>query len=339
MSKKGDNWVDYKEIKAKMTMETLLIHYGLLDRFKISGKHAVGCCPIHKGTNAGQFSVDLERNIFNCFGDCHGGGNVLDFVAKMEGGLSVRQAALLIKGWYGLGSSDPKAEDTKKDKGKAREQSGEELVRKEDGGKKVVEANPPLKFQLKNLNHDHPYFAERGIELATINYFGLGFCSKGLMAGRVAIPIHNQAGELVAYAGRWPGDPPEGEAKYTLPPGFKKSLVLFNFHRAVTESPERKLIVVEGFFDCFRVWQAGFKNVVGLMGSALSEEQEDLLVNHTKMVTLMLDQDEAGRKAVQEILPRLARKLFVRVIELPSEGDQPDKVGGEKLKDFFEGLT
>jgi len=43
----------------------------------------------------------------------------------------------------------------------------------------------------------------------------------------------------------------------------------------------------------------------------------------------MLDQDEAGRKAVQEILPRLARKFFARVIELPTEGDQPDRLGQE----------
>jgi len=330
MSKKSENWVDYKEIKEKITMETLLIHYGLWDRFKISGKHAVGCCPIHRGTNAGQFSVDLERNIFNCFGDCHGGGNVLDFVAKMEGGLSVRQAALLIKGWYGIGSPAPEAPAVAKDQGKACKPVGQELVREEEGGESDADVNPPLKFRLKNLNPDHPYFAERGIEPATVNYFGLGFCSKGLMAGRVAIPIHNQAGDLVAYAGRWPGDPPDGEAKYKLPPGFKKSLILFNFHRAVTETPERRLIVVEGFFDCFRIWQAGFKNVVGLMGSVLSQEQEELLTGQAKMVTLMLDRDEAGRKAVQEILPRLARKLFVRVIELPSEGDQPDKLG-EKI--------
>jgi DNA primase len=55
--------------------------------------------------------------------------------------------------------------------------------------------------------------------------WNVGFCTgKGIMAGRVAIPIHNEQGELVAYAGRWTGDPPDGEGKYKLPTGFHKSV-------------------------------------------------------------------------------------------------------------------
>ena len=50
------------------------------------------------------------------------------------------------------------------------------------------------------------------------------------MAGRVCIPIHNTAGELVAYAGRWPGEPPEGVERYLLPKKFEKSRVLFNLN-------------------------------------------------------------------------------------------------------------
>ena len=98
------------------------------------------------------------------------------------------------------------------------------------------------------------------------------------MAGRIAIPIHNEQGELVAYAGRWPGEPPDGEGKYKLPAGFHKSLVVYNLHRAKDHAKEQGLIVVEGFFDCMRLHQAGIPNVVALMGSSLSEEQEALLV-------------------------------------------------------------
>ena len=94
----------------------------------------------------------------------------------------------------------------------------------------VVEeaVNPPLRFALK-LDPTHPYLTER-VSKETIETFGLGLCSKGSMAGRIAIPIHNEHGDLVAYAGRWPGDDgwPEGEDKYKLPPGFQKHRVLFN---------------------------------------------------------------------------------------------------------------
>src|SRR5256885_944822 len=82
---------------------------------------------------------------------------------------------------------------------------------------------------------------------------------KGSMGGRIAIPIHNQAGQVVAYAGRWPDDPPEGTAKYRLPKAFRKSLELFNCHRAGAADAARPLVVVEGFFDCIKIWQAGYR--------------------------------------------------------------------------------
>ena len=71
------------------------------------------------------------------------------------------------------------------------------------------------------------------------------------MAGRVVIPIHDENGFLVAYAGR---SLDETDPKYRFPPRFRKSLVLFNLHRAAAEG--KSVIVVEGFFDCFKVHQA-----------------------------------------------------------------------------------
>ncbi|MGA7410202.1 MAG: hypothetical protein WBW33_06935 [Bryobacteraceae bacterium] len=80
------------------------------------------------------------------------------------------------------------------------------------------------------------------------------------MSGRLVIPIHNERGELVAYAGR---SIDGSEPRYKLPAGFRKSQVLFSLHRVT--GPD--VIVVEGFFDCMKVWQAGHQAVVSLMGS------------------------------------------------------------------------
>ena len=86
------------------------------------------------------------------------------------------------------------------------------------------------------------------------------------MKDRIAIPIHNSIGELVAYSGRWVGDPPDKETpKYKLPSGFTKTLEVYNLHRARDEVGEKSLILVEGLFDCMKVWQAGFKNVAALI--------------------------------------------------------------------------
>ena len=76
------------------------------------------------------------------------------------------------------------------------------LEKKEGEGAKVNKTNKPLKFELQNLDPNHPFFRERGITLETAEYFGLGFCQKGMMKDRIAIPIHNEKNELVAYCGR-----------------------------------------------------------------------------------------------------------------------------------------
>ena len=80
------------------------------------------------------------------------------------------------------------------------------------------------------------------------------------MEERIVIPIHNEDGILVAYAGR---SLSQSEPRYRFPTRFRKSLVLFNLHRAIQRG--KSVIMVEGFFDCFKVHQAGFPCVVALM--------------------------------------------------------------------------
>ena len=132
------------------------------------------------------------------------------------------------------------------------------------------EPNKPLGFRLQGIDHHHPYLAQRGIDPETAEYFGVGFFSgKGSMSGRVVIPVENEKGELVAYAGRAIDG---GEPKYKLPAGFKKSQVLYNLPRAAEET-EGTVILVEGFFDCIKVTQAEHA-CVALMGCSMSAEQE-----------------------------------------------------------------
>ena len=116
------------------------------------------------------------------------------------------------------------------------------------------------------------------------------------------------------------GTPP----KYKLPAGFRKSLVLFNLHRAVA-SGEKTVVVVEGYFDCLCVHQAGFPGVVALMGSSLSPAQDRLLRVRFERVVLMLDGDEAGRAASRVIALRLSERGPVAVVWVPA-GSQPDQL-------------
>lgn len=334
-------WVDYKKIKTEVRIENLLKHYDLLGGLTEKNGNLVGKCPIHKGTNPTQFHASVAKNNFNCFGDCHGGGNVIDFVAKMEN-VDIRKAGMLIQKWFDIEAKRPS--ETKEaqpmlpfTKSEAKEEGVEKNFAKLVKERK--DENKPLAFKLQNLNQEHPYLTERGLETETIKFFGVGECNKGMMKERIAIPIHNISGELVAYIGRWIGGPPDKEmSKYKLPPGFLKSLEVFNLHKALDVIGEGGLILVEGLFDCMKVWQAGFKNVVALMGSSLSEAQENDIVEAVGLngkVYLMFDEDEAGRACRSDALERLSKKVFVKTIELGKEGMQPDTLTKEEIKELL----
>jgi DNA primase len=90
---------------------------------------------------------------------------------------------------------------------------------------------------------------------------------------------------------------------------------------------------VEGFFDCLRVHQAGYSNVVALMGVSLSEVQEQLLRERFPRLMLMLDGDEAGRRASQQLAARLKGKVSLSVVEAP--GRQPDQLSSEEMNSLL----
>lgn len=329
-------WVDFQAVKQAVTLGQVLERYGV--KLKRTGKELHGRCPIHQGKGDESFRANTEKNAFQCF-SCQAKGNVLDFVAAMEK-CSVRDAGLKLQEWFGLdGHLTQSSRATPRQASGARQTAGSdsagttpatdsELVREERAGECSSVANPPLKFQLRGIDHGHAYLADRGISKETAETFGVGlFSGKGSMQGRVVIPIHNEAGKLVAYAGRAIDNT---EPRYKLPAGFHKSAELYNLHRAIATG-QRGLIVVEGFFDAMKVHQAGYPFVVALMGCSMSQEQERLLVNHADMVLLMLDGDEAGRKGTDEIMLRLGRKVWAKAVSLP-EGQQPDQMSDEELR-------
>ncbi|MBA7491808.1 DNA primase [subsurface metagenome] len=326
--KSKTGWVDFKKIKEKVSMEDILGHYGLLKGLKRKENELVGFCPIHDGRRQkkGCFCANTAKNMWHCF-SCGAGGNVLDFVSLMES-VDIRQAGLLIQKWFGIVSG----EDRKLAKEK---EEVERPKRKKKKAEPEEAANPPLTFELKTLDSKHAYLKERGLKKETIKEFGLGYCKRGLMERRVVIPIHSEKGELIAYAGRYPGDPPEGELKYKLPPKFKKSLVVFNLNRVKDTGEDKGLILVKDFFDVFNLWQSGYKNVVALMGTSMSNEQERLIVQAVGgegKVALMFDSDEAGRSGSEDALSRLVSQVYVKLIKLDEEGLQPDTLSKEKIK-------
>ena len=288
---------DFGAIRYQTRFETVLAHYGLEARGQ--GVERMIRCPFHDDRSP-SCSINLDRKVFHCFA-CGEKGTILDFVATMES-RSIADAARLLVGWCNLSGASPASAGTQRMRSKR------------------VPDNEPLKFAL-TLDPAHPYLTGRGVSEATISRFGLGYCDRGVMKGRICIPIHDERGRLVAYAGRWAGlNPPSGEPRYRFPRGFRKRLVLFNYHRALTTS---HLVVVEGFWSVFRLDALGIA-AVALMGCTLSGEQEAIIRGSSvNRITLLLDGDVAGREATKEIALRLARYCFVHTPDLP-EGAEPD---------------
>jgi DNA primase len=335
-------WAGFDQVKAQVRIEQILERKNLLDEMKQKGKQLVGLCPFHNDSRTPSFKVTPSRNIWRCFG-CNIGGDVIDLVRQFEGytegdrTANRRKATVLIQEWFGITPQRPatKPKSRKKDainidspwKDGLEERVKEEEVEAaaeeepEPPADDETPINPPLKFELKNLDPDHPYLIERGLTKETVQTFGLGyFGGKGTMQGRIVIPIHNEQGELVAYAGRWPGDEgwPDGEDRYKLPTGFHKSHVLYNLHRARANATEG-LIVVEGFWSVFDLWQKGRLNTVSVMGSSVSVEQERLIVETVGprgRILLAFDADDAGRRGMIDAAARLTQHCFVRVVEL-----------------------
>ena len=177
----------------------------ILDRYSIralgNGAQRIALCPFHADTTP-SCSIYFERNVFHCFG-CNAKGSVLDFVARIEN-VSLRDAAALVEEICRLPSDAP-ARQTRR-------------ARQSSHSREPARPLRPLPFKLK-LDPTHPYLSTRGISPELAAQLGLGYCSCGtVMQGWICIPIHDEHGALVAYAGRRASDNiPRGVPKYLCP--------------------------------------------------------------------------------------------------------------------------
>jgi DNA primase len=330
-------WIDFRELRQKLNFLEIFENYSV--RLKVKGKQATGPCPLpqHGGERKKHcFSANLEKGIFQCF-SCEAKGNILDFCCLMDGGdpsrgADLRKTALALSKQSGAAADDQRSRPAKKSPAPHPEKiSGDKIV-----------INAPLDFALKNLQTDHPYFAEKELNPGTVAKFGLGFCSRGHFGGRIVIPLHSRQGMLVGYAGRTLD---ETEPKYLFPGTrkhdnlvheFRKTELLYNFHRI--SKPHGDLIVVEGFRSVWWLTQEGFGNVVALMGWFMSDEQEKLirsLRGTAGTLIILMDGDEAGRKARKSILERFKDSIPIIAPELPPD-TQPTDFTSDELESLFD---
>ena len=317
-------WVDYRALKQNVGIAEVLSSYHV--QLKAVARNQLrGRCPLptHGSDRSRQsFSVHTEKNVWCHSASCcearqgRVGGNILDLVALLER-CSIREAALRLQSGWLAGS-----------------RACEQLASKGNSSSPVLLR--PLPFSLR-LSW-HPYLDRRGVCTATAAQFGVGYyAGAGFLRGRIVFPIRDNEGRLVAYAGR---SIDGSEPRYLFPPGFWKSQVVFNLHRVCAEATgcPGVCVIVEGFFDCLRVHQAGYRKVIALMGVNLSEVQESILLARFHELVLMLDGDEAGRYATRQLAARLKERSSLSIANVPS-GRQPDQLSYEEIGQALFGAT
>jgi DNA primase len=189
------------------------------------------------------------------------------------------------------------------------------------------------------------YIEGSGLSLKLAEQAGLVIAGKegsfyDRFRGRLIFPIENIFGEIVAFGGRILG---EGEPKYLNSPEspvYIKGKNLYGLQKAKEAIRQSgSCLIVEGYFDAISLWNAGVRNVVATLGTALTRDHLELLRRYTQDVVALFDPDTAGRKALDRSLELfLGANMHARALILPDGCDPDDfikKYGKEKLDELI----
>jgi DNA primase len=350
-----------EEIRAMANAVDIISEYVQLRK---RGKNYVGLCPFHNEKTP-SFTVSDEKQIFHCFG-CHTGGNVFKFLMEYKK-ISFVEAVQELAEQLGIPL------EYEESAGYEEQQTEQETLYDVN----TEAAKYFLNNLLNDAEGEgvRKYLQERNIKTQTIRAFGLGYTLRGWenfinfakgkkidldkavnlgligksddgryydkLPGRLIFPIFSPNGRVVAFAGRIL-DPEEKGAKYINSPEsliYSKSKILYGLSFAKDEIRRlNKAILVEGYMDLISLYQSGIKNVVAVSGTALTDDQVQLLSRYTKDVVLLFDSDTAGIKAsMRSIEVLLKQDMEVKIVSLP-KGEDPDSYVNKFGKDKFDDL-
>jgi len=350
-----------EEIRTSVNIVDIISEFVQLRK---RGKNYVGLCPFHSEKTP-SFTVSDEKQIFHCFG-CHTGGNVFKFLTEYHK-ISFLEAVQELAEQQGIAIEFDKAEYS--------EQQSEQEVLYDIN----TEAAKYFLNNLLNDDEGEfarKYLQSRNIKTQTLRSFGLGYAVRGWenfinyaksrnlnldkciqlgligktsegklydkFPGRLIFPIFSPNGRVVAFAGRVM-DPNETGAKYINSPEsliYIKGRILYGLSFAKDDIRRLdKAILVEGYMDLISLYQSGIKNVVAVSGTALTDDQVQLLSRYTKNVVLLFDADTAGIKAsMRSIEILLKRDMEVKIVSLPKDED-PDSFVNKYGREEFEELV
>ena len=340
------------EIIDKTDMVGLVSEFVTLQK---RGKNYFGLCPFHADQTP-SFSVSPSKKIAKCM-SCGEGGNPINFLRKIKN-VSFEEACFLLADRVGVQLERTKTVKHVDENSKYYEINQvaqkfyEHFLHNSQSGKEALE-----------------YLNKRGLDLETIKMFGIGLAPKnyttltkvlsdkgysltdahdiGLITrkendyydmffNRIMFPIINEAGHVLGFSGRvFDGDTSGGKYVNTQETViYKKGEMLYNLNNAIPHIRKMgRVILCEGQMDVISLSNAGIKEVVCSLGTALTEQQAALIKKYSNNVLICYDGDSAGVKATGKAF-NLLKGLTVNSITLPN-GMDPDEYLKVRGKDSF----
>lgn len=346
-----DNTNIINEIRSKVDIVDIISSYLPLTQ---KGKNFFGVCPFHDDTNP-SMSVSREKQIYRCF-SCGASGNVFNFIMDYEH-VSFKEALSILANKTGIEIKGLKLDKKESKYDKLYEIY--ELAHKYYQNNMSSSYAKKAKEYLNNRHIDEDMIKEykiglsldksdnltklllaRGYDLNTLNSIGLANYDKDVYMNRIMFPLYDLNGRVVGFSGRrYDGIK---ENKYVNTKGtdiFQKGETLYNYHNAREfVRSKNQVIVMEGFMAVIRTLTTGIKNVVALMGTAMTKEQANLIKRLSTNVVLCFDGDEPGRKACLDNGNELEKLgCDVSIVELEGGLDPDDyilKYGSDDFKNL-----
>lgn len=348
------------EIKARLDIVNYIQQYAPL---KKAGRNFKACCPFH-AEKTPSFTVNPDSQSWRCFGACSEGGDIFSFAMKQHGFTFV-EALKHLGDMAGVEteqrSPEQRQRDDYSDKLRGLLQTASDFYHE-----------LLINGASDDVRKVQAYVAEkRGLNAETVKQFGIGYAPDGwqnilealtnlgysqddvIASGmaikndngrvydrfrnRLMIPIRDSRGRVVGFGARALN--PEDNPKYLNSPQtavFDKSRTLFGLDVAKGSIRDTETaVIVEGYMDVIQAHQAGFKNVVAQMGTAMTDTQlKSIAPRYAKKIVMALDADAAGQSATRRSLETARQTLVadytgklsidIRVLQIPDAKDPDD---------------
>ena len=334
-------------------------------QLKKSGRDYSGLCPFHHEKTP-SFHVSREKQLFHCFG-CGASGNLVQFVMRSEN-LDFVDALKVLADRAGIIIPE--------DDGNFSDENHEKKKRILAMNKYAARFFYDCLKDKSTGEKGQQYFVKRNIPWKTVTVYGLGYApdsrdmllkhltSKGFKtdeiveAGlavsregkiydkfrdRVMFPIIDVRGNVIGFGGRIMHDSKEING-YKIPkylnspetPVFDKGKNLFSLNLS-KNAKSSEIILCEGYMDVISVYQAGIKNIVATLGTAITENQAKLMLRYANEILICYDSDEAGTKAALRAIDVISdaggRSRVIRLKNAKDPDEYINKNGVEKFKE------